>query len=160
LAERRTDDAELVLNLVLRGAIARRVRLSRESIEKRLRFLPLLRRHVFRRERRHRIEALGIGRERLFPNHHRALVIAERLFANPRKLCEKLRAVTRRRRVTLLDVEQTHRLFEVTFFDRDLPKRRERRQMRFVEIERLFVNLLRAALVAELLFERLADAME
>ena len=43
---------------------------------------------------------------------------------------------------------------------RDLPQRRERRQVRRVEIERHLVALLRRDAVAELLVERLADSIE
>ena len=87
-------------------------------------------------------------------------MIAEHLVAKLAELHEQLGALPRRRRVALLLIEVARGLVVVGRVDRDLPQRRERRQVRRIEIERHLVALLRGDAIAELLVERLADAVE
>ena len=87
-------------------------------------------------------------------------MVAEHLVAQLAELDEEARALPRRLRVALLLIEVARRLVVVGRVDRDLPQRRQRRQVRRIEIERHLVALLRRDAVAELLVERLADPVE
>ncbi len=86
-------------------------------------------------------------------------MLAEHLVAQLAELDQQLRAGARRLGVHLLLLQVARSAIPVRLVDGDGPERRERRQMRRIQIERHLEALLRLHAIAELLLQRLADAV-
>ena len=159
LTQRRAHLAELVLKGVLLAALALAA-LADQHFEERLGAFPVLLADVLVDQRKRRFLVLGIGLVAGLPGEDGAGVVAQHLLAQLAELHEQARALAWGLGVALLLVQVARRLVVVCAVDGDLPERRQRRQVRGVEIQRHLVALLRRHAIVELLVERLADAVE